>query len=79
MGKSCVITAIINENGAVEVKLHGRHINKRELLRVLKAVKNEHRENIRQYRMKQHLKLAEDTSKNIIRINKVLVKEIKND
>jgi len=38
------------ESGIVEVKFEGGHFNKRELLRLIRALKLEHRLSIRKYR-----------------------------
>lgn len=40
----------IEDSGAVEVKFEGAHLNKRELLRLLKAIRLEYRRRIRSYR-----------------------------
>ena len=51
------IKASINvfDTGNVEVEFQGGHVNKRELLRMIKALKNEHRNSIRNYRKKLNL------------------------
>lgn len=77
--KDCTIFLTINENGAVKVEFKGRHINKRELLRAVKAIKVEHRETIRRYRQNMHLKIEQDSKKNVIKIGNVIVKEMNHD
>jgi len=53
----------ISDDGLVDVKFEGGHLNKRELLRIIKAIKLAHRRNIQEYR------------KNVMKLNKVKEKE----
>ena len=49
-------TLNLSESGTIEVKLEGGHFNKRELLRLIRALKLEHRLSIRMYRKNLMLK-----------------------
>ena len=40
----------VSENGEVDVKIEGGNLNKRELLRIIKAIKIGHRRSIAEYR-----------------------------
>ena len=40
------------ESGAIRVSFEGEHFNKRELLRIIKALKIEHRNSIKEFRKK---------------------------
>jgi len=46
------INCEVEDSGSVKVRFHGGHITKRELLRLLKAIKLEYRRGVRVYRQK---------------------------
>lgn len=77
--KECVLTVIVAEHGGVKASFRGRHINKRELLRVLRLIKIEHREKIRKYRLNISTEQVQEEKKNIIMTSKNSVKEISNE
>jgi len=54
MSKKATLSLL--KSGAVEVKFEGEHFNKRELLRLIRALKLEHRLSIRMYRKNLMLK-----------------------
>ncbi len=76
---TCTATLIMSKMGGVKVALAGRHMSKRELLRMVKALKDEYKLSIRKYRQQMNFERSQEQSKNVIKISEVIVKEINHD
>lgn len=69
------VVCLIEDSGGVSARIVGGHLTKRELLRVLKAIKLEYRHSVRTYRQKMIVERSEEVVEATAEVAKAAAKQ----